>query len=74
MSYDDWKTTEPDRRRYEVDGAVIYSCTDCAWRGKACQAAEHHQKGHHRIALANGLIAQFACCKDALPIVRRGAA
>jgi DNA topoisomerase IA len=72
MGYDAWKTTEPDQRRYERGGAVTYHCTQCQWRGKAAQAAEHHQQGHHRIALANGLITEFSCCKG--QIATQGAA
>lgn len=73
MSYDDWKTTEPDQRRYEVSGAVSYQCTVCSWRGKACQAAEHHRQDHHPIALVNGLIVSFSCCPS-MPVEKRGAA
>jgi hypothetical protein len=68
MSYDDWKTTEPDTPRYAYGCGIKYRCLDCNWRGRAAEAADHHRIGHHRIALPTGDVAIFSCCKNKLPV------
>lgn len=72
MSYDTWKSTEPER---EIPPGVSYRCLDCAWRGPARHAFEHHRTtDHHRLMLPNGLEAIFSCCDHeatGMPLVAR---
>jgi hypothetical protein len=61
MTYDDWKTTEPDD--IYPASKVPYTCLDCDWRGTgSLKAWNHHQEHHHRIGMLNGLTAVFSCC------------